>query len=1073
MNRSTAKKQTKYGYCLLGWSFCSWHILAALLLIAIPVRGLPAAESSTFPEPGIRQDRAIPADKSVSWFVATNGNDTNDGKTRATAFATMQKAVDTAVPGETVLVLKGIYREGFWVHGKTGDDAHWLNIVAEPGVEINGADPAREWTASPEHPGVYSMPRPELYPGWWQTEKVSLQERPEQVFHGSLSVMQVKEMAQLNPQKRSAFYVNDAEKRLYLCLTGAKNPANEPVFVTQRTWAIQIGIKPNKNSWDDFTLDQNSRACHVRVAGFQIRYIGDFSRQGGIQISGSCSDIIVEDCDVQWVNYCGIRIGGLSRFDRQAEEWRHMWPERIVIRHNVVSNNGVQGIGGECHKNTLVEANVIDGNNYKAMSVWNEGGAVKFLACSGCNICWNVARNNDNHGLWYDYADGGNIIENNLVFNSMAGGILNEVTPQPVVVYGADGNTSFKIRTAEECRSEAIAGTTIRNNIIIGTRSPGGGGINNSNSFRARISNNIVYDVTGPAITLGGSAGRPGAGRNFGNEAWTNICSDNFQNGYLSSDIESRDGRFFANYQFSNLYSGAKNVHPFSIGGTSAGAEEWEKANAGKKNFYTQKSIFKDAENWDFTITNSVETQRIGFQPEQMRLNWNKYKVARAAEPSGRRVDFSGLQLAPLDLSSVRNRSLRDQTAGDGQGGWSDQGENDLRNLPAGEQVFNGVKFNIPDGEKQACLLKSEMVKGNFPEQVTIPVGKIYSELFFLFAGVWVQPEEIVRLRIAYDDGTAQEQPVRSGKEILDWWCDPTWQQQETLNSNGAYVAWQGANGKVAKVTAYYLRVPCAQPDKIITSITLAKSAQTPQTAFFLLAVSAAEQKDTAPGRIVYAGFEGDADVVTSTGKVLTPLNQKTQMFDLGTFETGHKGNALRPSSGLHYELPKEFPHGVQGTIALRVKLDDWRGQQLQELFRKIDYTCNQTAFEITSAQDTKWTPWYINFHVTGKKLDHLQLEAVASGTAISADVTNTVHSGNWSEVIFTWRPDADGKTVYELYLNGKLCGKTTGKTPDAVNWKNGFRLGCAANGGYLFRGVLDEFSVCNRYLPPQNSGQP
>ena len=43
----------------------------------------------------------------------------------------------------------------------------------------------------------------------------------------------------------------------------------------------------------------------------------------------------------------------------------------------------------------------------------------------------------------------------------------------------------------------------------------------------------------------------------------------------------------------------------------------------------------------------------------------------------------------PVDFSSVANMGFADAAAGDGKGGWTDQGpENDLSMFPTGNQVF-------------------------------------------------------------------------------------------------------------------------------------------------------------------------------------------------------------------------------------------------------------------------------------------------------------------------------------------------------------------------------------------------
>ena len=50
----------------------------------------------------------------------------------------------------------------------------------------------------------------------------------------------------------------------------------------------------------------------------------------------------------------------------------------------------------------------------------------------------------------------------------------------------------------------------------------------------------------------------------------------------------------------------------------------------------------------------------------------------------------------PLDLRAALNFGFADEVAGDGKGGWSDQGaENDLRQLPTGRLTCDNVSFEV------------------------------------------------------------------------------------------------------------------------------------------------------------------------------------------------------------------------------------------------------------------------------------------------------------------------------------------------------------------------------------------
>ena len=72
--------------------------LLPLLLLALPlVVILPCA--ADWPRPGLRPDRVIDLD-AVTYYVSPDGSDANDGRTRQTAFGTLQKAADVAEAGD-------------------------------------------------------------------------------------------------------------------------------------------------------------------------------------------------------------------------------------------------------------------------------------------------------------------------------------------------------------------------------------------------------------------------------------------------------------------------------------------------------------------------------------------------------------------------------------------------------------------------------------------------------------------------------------------------------------------------------------------------------------------------------------------------------------------------------------------------------------------------------------------------------------------------------------------------------------------------------------------------------------
>ncbi|MBC8143669.1 MAG: hypothetical protein H7Y38_19745, partial [Armatimonadetes bacterium] len=64
-----------------------------------------------------------------AYYVGEKGKDTNDGRTEATAFASMQKAADVAKPGDAVFVMNGKYSRPVTEHlllSNNGTPSRWI-----------------------------------------------------------------------------------------------------------------------------------------------------------------------------------------------------------------------------------------------------------------------------------------------------------------------------------------------------------------------------------------------------------------------------------------------------------------------------------------------------------------------------------------------------------------------------------------------------------------------------------------------------------------------------------------------------------------------------------------------------------------------------------------------------------------------------------------------------------------------------------------------------------------------------------------------------------------------------------
>ncbi|MEN6346155.1 MAG: sugar-binding domain-containing protein [Armatimonadia bacterium] len=160
-----------------------------------------------------------------------------------------------------------------------------------------------------------------------------------------------------------------------------------------------------------------------------------------------------------------------------------------------------------------------------------------------------------------------------------------------------------------------------------------------------------------------------------------------------------------------------------------------------------------------------------------------------------RQEDLTGLRQEPVDLQRYFTATLRDEVAEDGKGGWTDQGEQDLRSMPLGARKLGGITFDVRDG----CLaLRSASHLKFQPDKVAgIPVGRSCAALYLLHTAAWAGAEgtAVARLRVQYEDGKEALVPVVSGVNVGDWWTPVDLVQ--------AQVAWRGPSAGGQNVGVY------------------------------------------------------------------------------------------------------------------------------------------------------------------------------------------------------------------------------------------------------------------------------
>ena len=179
------------------------------------------------------------------------------------------------------------------------------------------------------------------------------------------------------------------------------------------------------------------------------------------------------------------------------------------------------------------------------------------------------------------------------------------------------------------------------------------------------------------------------------------------------------------------------------------------------------------------------------------------------------------LDYRTIDLTQFNNRSLRDDKAGDGEGGWSDQGAGaDLKSFPTGKLNFQGIPFFVGNDPRSCLVLRNEnrSYPEKYPTEVTIPVGYPVEGFHFLQGFAETSDKPISVFQMIYDDGTTYDVKVIGDVNANDWAAGPgnSFPHEKDTSSS---VAWTGSSDMISVATIYKMRWINPRPEVAIKAI--------------------------------------------------------------------------------------------------------------------------------------------------------------------------------------------------------------------------------------------------------------
>jgi len=404
-------------------------------------------------------DYPVPSD---AYFVSPSGSNSGPGSLTS-PWRTLQKAVDAAPSGSTIVLRGGTYHEYVtWYRKK-------FTLQPYPGerVVFDGSEPVAGWVA--DSPTLWHV-------NGWKTEfkqggrpdlvgkKNPYAIHPDMVFVDGTPLRQVGSRSDV---VEGTFYVDYAGDRLY------------------------VGTDPSGHSVAASTL---SRGLYLNYANGSVVRGLTFQRYAThpdlIAAVVATGDGIVFENNI---------------FEHNAAIGLSDMADNSEVLNNTFAYNGQMGLHSHLSDNLLIQANWMHHNNTELFYPGGAEGGLKVT--TGTNQLWadNVSEDNLGDGMWCDVRSKNIAIVRNVVRNNTNRGIKCEISANIVVASNlVTGNRHYGILNNES------SGYQIWNNTLVGN----GRGIQTTDWTRQRsnavfpenvgdtvIRNNIIVDGTGRRIS--------------------------------------------------------------------------------------------------------------------------------------------------------------------------------------------------------------------------------------------------------------------------------------------------------------------------------------------------------------------------------------------------------------------------------------------------------------------------------------------------------------------------------------------------------------------------------------------
>lgn len=416
----------------------------------------------------------------TEYHVSPSGNDAGTGL-RDNPFRTINHAAQIALPGDTVTVHAGTYRE--WVNPLNGGESDWKRILyrAAEGerVELKGSELVTGWKK--EKNGVWKVVLPnrffgdynpfndKLYGDWLWSENTY---HTADVYLNDVSLYEVTSLEKVftpdtirsirDPQGSTQcwFAQVDAEQTTIYAHFGEANPNKETVEVSVRPTCFY----PTREGLNYITI----RGFHVSQAATQ--WAAPTAEQVGMIATHWCKCWIIEDNVIKNSRSNGITLGkerssghNLECNDKRLDGTLHYievifnvlrrgWSKENIgshiVRNNVISDCEQTGI---CGSMGGAFSEIYGNHIYNILVKQQFGGAemagIKLHGAIDTYIHNNRIHKTGNYGIWLDWMAQGAHVSSNLFYDNATSDLFFEVDHGPYIV---DNNIALSAYSVHE-----------------------------------------------------------------------------------------------------------------------------------------------------------------------------------------------------------------------------------------------------------------------------------------------------------------------------------------------------------------------------------------------------------------------------------------------------------------------------------------------------------------------------------------------------------------------------------------------------------------------------------------------